>query len=443
MTQNSFGTPYRSALLTWTPGQGVEGSWVDVAVDADYRDDDAWGPQFDRQLDRLSGLGIVGVCPGRPLERGVYRFRCVPVVPLAGLLSAFPTGAGDVAAIQLFLAAAPIFDQIATANRAAEIVVSRSLGPLGIGVDVDGGCHLVGVGFPPLEVWDWLDDPSVVPSAVTLRHAPPERLAGEPEDVSTDLYVLALMCVELGTGKPVLAGAGSDLLEAVRRGDARSLLKGRMSRAFSGVLAPWSDQRPRLDEALATAATALEGASGTGLAAISAALIEPNWAKKQPVKPHAPTAATPPQPALPSSTTPFLGTALAALARAEADARRAEELARGSAEARAAAKAVERIRHAVAAAEAATSDQRGDEAARAAVRAADAARIAADALQRRATSAPFVRTATPMPVRRVQNPTPAPIGTAPLPPSRMTTLRRGTQRLGTTLADWENHRIRT
>ena len=66
MTQNSFGTPYRSALLTWTPGQGVEGSWVDVAVDADYRDDDAWGPQFDRQLDRLSGLGIVGVCPDAP-----------------------------------------------------------------------------------------------------------------------------------------------------------------------------------------------------------------------------------------------------------------------------------------------------------------------------------------------------------------------------------------
>jgi hypothetical protein len=408
--------PWRCAVHSWRQGSGPEGSWVEVVVDPDYLDDDAWGSDFERHLDAVAGLTVPGVAPGRAISRGIYRFRCRPVVPAVALGRA--RGIGDRAALELFLAFAPILAALSSAAHRHEVSLARNVGPLQLALDAEGQGHLVGVGIPPIEIWDWHDDPALVPSVATLRAAPPERIAGEPEDVSSDLYALALVAAELGRGAPLLPQTGDALVEAIRRGEAATAFTGPLHRALAGILAPWPDERPAPTAAIESVRNARDRAAGPSLAELAAPLVAAAWGIAPATAPT-PPAAPEPEPAAPAH---------GALAEAESWARRAAEVGPNTAEARAAARAVERVHHALASLQAATDPARREEAQRALQRAVDAARIAAEAVRRRATAVPLERVARPSP--------PPPVPVAPRG------LRRGTQRQGSLLEDWERLRRR-
>lgn len=430
-------TSWQSASIRWRSGHGPEGSYVEIAVEPDYVDDDAWGADFDRHLDALAGLAVARVAPGRPVSRGVYRFRTPPVVPVAALVR--PNGIGDRAAMDLFLTFAPLIDALSTAARGRELALHRNLGPLQLNIDADGQGHWIGAGIPPIEMWDWLDDPTLLPSGPTLAVTPPERVAGEPEDVSTDLYALALICSELALGRPLLGATGGELIDAIRRGDAYGAVKGRLRRAFASVLAPWPDQRPSAQVAVEAVRSAAEGASGASLRDLAAAKVAAVWGLATTPVPQPSERAPPPAGDL----------AHEALARAEGWARKAATEGGGTAEARAAVRAVERVRYAIVALQTATDPARQADAQRALDRAVDAARIAAEAAQRRSTAVPIERSVVPRPARHASPPAPPPEPLAPEPPagpaaepgpSQPTGLRRGLDRRGTVLADWERLR---
>jgi len=77
-----------------------------------------------------------------------------------------------------------------------------------------------------------------------FRHAPPERLRGEPEDLGSDFFVAALMAVELMVGRPVYRGTDDQVRRRACRGDARLALKRWRSTLPAGLL-------PLLDVVLA------------------------------------------------------------------------------------------------------------------------------------------------------------------------------------------------
>ncbi|MEQ1500794.1 MAG: hypothetical protein ABMB14_01120, partial [Myxococcota bacterium] len=86
------------------------------------------------------------------------------------------------------------------------------LTPWRIGVRPEGDVIVFGYGLPQVDVACHREDPSFAVSPDSLRYAPPERLAGLPEDIASDTAALAILTYEVITGQPLYAGHDPDAL---------------------------------------------------------------------------------------------------------------------------------------------------------------------------------------------------------------------------------------
>ncbi|MEZ4236022.1 MAG: hypothetical protein R3F59_07650 [Myxococcota bacterium] len=99
------------------------------------------------------------------------------------------------------------------------------LTPWRIGLRTEGEVIVLGHGLPQVDVLCHQADPSFAVSPDSLRYAPPERLAGQPEDVAADTAALTLIAYEAITGQPLYVGHEVEhLSRAVSMAEGASIL---------------------------------------------------------------------------------------------------------------------------------------------------------------------------------------------------------------------------
>lgn len=144
-------------------------------------------------------------------------------------------------------------------------------------LDDDGDLELIGWGIPALELYAHDADPETMLPTDSYRYCAPERLRGDDEDTSTDLFTLALIVAEAIIGEPLYDGTTVEVRHVAERADVeRRLYQHRddMSedvRAFLGTaLDPYRDGRHHDAEDFVTEAHDLLygplGGEGPGLA---------------------------------------------------------------------------------------------------------------------------------------------------------------------------------
>lgn len=127
--------------------------------------------------------------------------------------------AGIRAGLELMYAAGYILMEAAE-NGASEGVYSHGgLTPWRILVKKDGQIQIIGHALPQVEILQFHEDERQVPREDSFRYCPPERMEAQAEDLSSDLFGLALIAFELMTGKPVYDGLVNDIRQQAARGE--------------------------------------------------------------------------------------------------------------------------------------------------------------------------------------------------------------------------------
>jgi hypothetical protein len=185
---------------------------------------------------------VPGLAPlaERMPEEGAYVYPSGPTWTLAEVLEELAgVGAGAKAGLELCERAALIVQEAAVVGHEQGAFSHGSLSPWRVLLDKVGNVTLIGYGLAPVEVLAFLQREDAAPSEAAFRYAPPERLRGDPEDVSSDALAIALMSIELMLGRPVYDGALDELFEQAETapGGAR-LAKTDLPELVREVLAP-------------------------------------------------------------------------------------------------------------------------------------------------------------------------------------------------------------
>ncbi|MEQ1507949.1 MAG: hypothetical protein ABMB14_37320, partial [Myxococcota bacterium] len=94
-----------------------------------------------------------------------------------------------------------------------------NVNPWTLVVKGDGQPVILGYGVPQVELVAWRDDNRLTLGEDSFRYAPPERIEGGAEDLSSDLFSLALTTLELMVGRPVYDGVLADVRQQATRGE--------------------------------------------------------------------------------------------------------------------------------------------------------------------------------------------------------------------------------
>lgn len=132
--------------------------------------------------------------------------------------------AGIKAGLELAYLASNVLLEAAETGANHGVYSHGGLTPWRLTVKADGQVQVIGYGLPQVEILTFIEDESLLPREDSFRYCPPERLEGQPEDVSSDLFGLALIAFELMTGRPVYDGLVNDIRQqAIRAEGARRL----------------------------------------------------------------------------------------------------------------------------------------------------------------------------------------------------------------------------
>src|SRR5690606_5872236 len=99
------------------------------------------------------------------------------------------------------------------------------LNPSRLLVKEDGDVQIIGYGLPNPELLAWTSGGKVEPHTESLLYSPPERLQSSPEDITSDLYGLACIAVELITQRPLFSGSVEELRKAHLNGAGPGLVQ--------------------------------------------------------------------------------------------------------------------------------------------------------------------------------------------------------------------------
>lgn len=129
--------------------------------------------------------------------------------------------AGVKAGLELCYMAGEILVEAADQSQNSGLTGHGSVDPWKLVVKADGQIGILGYGVPRPEIEAFLDDETRTPAEDALRYCSPEDLKpdGEP-DLSSDLFALSLIALELMVGRPVYDGLVSDVKQQAQRGEA-------------------------------------------------------------------------------------------------------------------------------------------------------------------------------------------------------------------------------
>ena len=95
-----------------------------------------------------------------------------------------------------------------------------SLNPWRILSRRNGAIQIIGYAIPQVEMKDFHRNPNNIPREDSFRYCPPERVSNHPEDLSSDIFVLALIAFEIMVTRPVYDGTVDDIRQKAVRGEA-------------------------------------------------------------------------------------------------------------------------------------------------------------------------------------------------------------------------------
>lgn len=130
------------------------------------------------------------------------------------------------AGLELMYAAGQILTEASEIGGMSGVYSHGGLTPWRVLLKSDGQIMIIGEGLPQVEILTFAEDPKQIPREDAFRYCPPERIEFEPENLSSDLFGLALIAFELMTGKPVYDGLVDDIRQQAARGEgSRRLYK--------------------------------------------------------------------------------------------------------------------------------------------------------------------------------------------------------------------------
>ena len=176
------------------------------------------------------------------------------------------------AGLELLSAVGDILVEAAGSGESQGVYSHGGLTPWRLMVKKDGQVMVLGYALPQVEILQFRADHKQVPKADSFRYCPPERLEGGVEDISADIFGLALVAFELMTGRPVYDGLISDIRTKAARGEtSRRIHKFKDSipkpirQLLTVCLKPAVDGRhPNPDDFLEEARRVLSSESATG-----------------------------------------------------------------------------------------------------------------------------------------------------------------------------------
>ena len=196
--------------------------------------------------------GLVELVAHDP-EQGAFVYPTGPVWSVAELvrtLADLGEPAGTRAGLELMYTAGQILVEGADAGSAAGVYSHGGLTPRRIMVKQDGQVMVIGHALPQVEILAFHSGGAQVPREDSFRYCPPERMEGRAEDVSSDLFGLALIGFELMTGKPVYDGLVNDIRQQAARGVGsrrlfrfREVVDERVRDVLTRMLRPGQDGR--------------------------------------------------------------------------------------------------------------------------------------------------------------------------------------------------------
>lgn len=158
--------------------------------------------------------------------------------------------AGIRAGLELMYGCAQVLIEAADAGEREGVYSHGGLTPWRVMLRRDGQVLLIGYALPQVEILQFREDPSALPREDSFRYCPPERMRAEPEDLSSDLFGLALIAFELITGKPVYDGLVNDIRQQAARGEGsrrlyrfRDALPDEVGRLLARAMKPEAQDR--------------------------------------------------------------------------------------------------------------------------------------------------------------------------------------------------------
>ena len=127
--------------------------------------------------------------------------------------------AGIRAGLELMYSAGEVLIEAAEAGEPHGVYSHGGLTPWRVMLKGDGQVEILGYALPQVEILQFQADTRQVPNEDSFRYCPPERMEAGGEDLSADLFGLALVAFELMTGKPVYDGLVNDIRTQASRGE--------------------------------------------------------------------------------------------------------------------------------------------------------------------------------------------------------------------------------
>ena len=164
---------------------------------------------------------VSGIAPLAVTLPGLLVYQAEELRTARELIAVFGEegGCGPRAALELFSAGARSLLDAAAAGQERGLVAHGSLDPWHVGVTRSGDALLLAYGVPAADASAFVGEgEALLPDRV--RYAAPERFTQAPDDVTGDLFSLAMVCAELSNGRPVYLGDPAALVAAARAGTA-------------------------------------------------------------------------------------------------------------------------------------------------------------------------------------------------------------------------------
>ena len=210
-----------SSLVEVVADSGLK-HWV-IEIDPRYAGHPALTRDLSESMPFLEDPGVMGVMRLSQADRtaGWFAYPTGAAVPLADLLDIAREegGLGIRAAVELLYVLGEALIEGARKSQPYRLGAHGALDPLRVVFKPDGQALLLGYGLPSIALEVFLEHPTHLPDAGTLRYCAPETLRGERPTLSTDFYVLALLALEMAVGEPVYDGTADEIRQQVLRGE--------------------------------------------------------------------------------------------------------------------------------------------------------------------------------------------------------------------------------
>ncbi|NOY27485.1 MAG: hypothetical protein GXP62_16605 [Oligoflexia bacterium] len=195
-----------------------------VVFHPEYRGHNAISSALDVVLGFLESPMVTGLVElvGVDQDQGAFVYptgEAWSVAEVIRLLADYGEPAGVRAGLELMYACGQILVEAADAGDNIGVYSHGGLTPWRVMLKRDGQVLAIGYALPQVEILQFHENERRVPREDSFRYCPPERIDAAPEDVSSDLFSLALIAFEIMTGKPVYDGLVNDIRQQAARGE--------------------------------------------------------------------------------------------------------------------------------------------------------------------------------------------------------------------------------